>query len=73
MAPCVVVPSDLPYQTFIDKDWKAKDVYPNLFGEGFSAQGYCDVVSNEGYLCELVKLFEPYGVASADIRSVFQF
>ena len=48
------------------------DDYPNLFGEGFTAAGYC-AASNNGGMCDTLTMLEPFGMASADTRSVQQF
>ena len=50
MAPCVLIPYPQSYEEFINGDWKALSTYPNLMGEGFSAEGYCNLAGESG-LC----------------------
>ena len=73
LSPCLVIPSaESNYESFMNHDWKAVDVFPNMLGENFDAEEYCGL-TNDGVFCDFLTDMEPYGIASADTRSVLQY
>jgi hypothetical protein len=73
LAPCMIspiVPYD--YEKFIATEWQALDDYPNIYGENYSSDGWCDATDN-GMFCSFLPAIEGApGVESTDTRSMFQ-
>ena len=60
LAPCMIAPpATVPYdyETFISTEWQALDDYPNMRGEVWSNEGYCEA-SNNGLFCQLMPFLD---------------
>ena len=72
LAPCMISPqAPYDYETFINTEWQALETYPNLLGEGYTDEGYCEE-SNNGMFCSFLPyLADAPGISSCDTRSMF--
>ena len=76
LAPCMIGPSPrFTYERFIDTDWKGLDTYPNLIGENWTLDGWCDATrgsdGNDGGFCQLLGRIAAKNPPSNDTRSMF--
>jgi hypothetical protein len=69
LGPCLISPEEMDYETFIDEEWEGFKSYPNIFGEDWSNDGFCEASNYSGF-CEYGIPYSYYeGAPSADSRS----